>query len=116
MKKLILTEGTEFEQNLKPLALIDTDDRAGKPIMIDDVDLFYGISNADPAVQAMVGTAIQSMDANLTTENIKKDVTIFGVTGSYERPEEPNLVAENIKKGVTIYGVTGTYEGETPAA
>ena len=32
MKKLIKTEGTEFEQNLKDLAVIETTDRAGKPV------------------------------------------------------------------------------------
>lgn len=83
-------------------------------------------------------------DADLVAGNIKKDVEIYGVTGTYEaspgsyqqksvtptgqaivvEPDQgydalsqvsvagdSNLVAANIKKDVNIYGVTGTYEG-----
>lgn len=39
------------------------------------------------------------------------DVTVEAVTAAIDE----NIVAGNIKKGVTILGVTGTYEGETPA-
>lgn len=34
-----------------------------------------------------------------------------GFYGGITIPAEPNLTAENIKKGVTIYGTTGEYEG-----
>lgn len=84
MKTVISTKGTEFEQNLKPLALIDENNRAGKPIMFDDVELFQGLLNGDAEVQAMVADAIQHIDDNLVAENIKKGVTILGVTGTYE--------------------------------
>lgn len=47
-------------------------------------------------------------DSNLIADNIKKDVTIFGVAGSIDLS---NLLPENIKSGVTINGITGTYEG-----
>ena len=47
MKKLILTEGTEFEQNGKDLAIIDTDQRGGKPIMLDSSDLDASIINGE---------------------------------------------------------------------
>ena len=75
-------------------------------------------------------------DADLVAGNIKKDVEIFGVTGSYEGGTTPtgninitntqvtdvtnyataqvvdaDLVASNIKKDVDILGVVGTYEG-----
>ena len=52
----------------------------------------------------------QVVDENLVAANIKKDVAILGVTGTYE-PTDANLKPENIKKDVTIFGVTGTYEG-----
>ena len=80
---------------------------------------------------------------NLEAGNIKKDVTIAGITGTYEPTLETtyavptafpttytpttgfdgiasieirtpeNLESSNIKKDVTIAGVTGTYEGAT---
>ena len=76
---------------------------------------------------------------NTVAENIKKDITILGVTGIFEGGEggitpsgkieitnteeinvtnyataqvvDSNLSAENIKKDVSILGVTGTFEG-----
>lgn len=77
MKKLIKTEGTEFEQNLKDLAIIETTDRAGKPVMIDSADLKEAFTNAENGATALI-------DKNLKAENIKKDVVILGVTGTYE--------------------------------
>ena len=82
-------------------------------------------------------------DADLVAGNIKKNVEIFGVTGTFEgqsietqeksatpgaqavevTPDagkylskvivqgDANLVASNIKKDVNVFGVTGTYEG-----
>ena len=43
-----------------------------------------------------------------TTGNGLTSVTVAGVTSSIDA----NIIAENIKKDVTILGVTGTYEGE----
>ena len=77
MKKLIKTEGTEFEQNLKDLAIIETTDRAGKPVMIDSADLEEAFTNAEDGATALI-------DKNLKAENIKKNVVILGVTGTYE--------------------------------
>ena len=87
-------------------------------------------------------------DSDLVAGNIKKDVNIFGVTGSYEgssptlqsktvtpgasqqtvQPDsgydglssvvvngDADLVAGNIKKNVEIFGVTGSYEGSGSA-
>ena len=77
------------------------------------------------------------VDSDLVQGNIKKDVNILGVVGTYEgsgivptgninitsmnqtdvtnyataQVVEANLVAENIKKDVSILGVTGIYEG-----
>lgn len=82
--------------------------------------------------------------ANLSSDNIRKDAVIAGVTGTYETPTESravtpdsfpttvvpavegyhlakvtvnkpsSLVADNIRNGATIAGITGTYE--TPTA
>ena len=91
-----------------------------------------------------LSTVTVNGDADLVAGNIKKDVNIFGVTGSYEgsapslqsknvtpgaaqqtvQPDsgydglssvvvngDADLVAGNIKKDVEIFGVTGSYEG-----
>lgn len=47
MKKLIYTKGTEFEQNGKDLAIIDTKSRGSKPIMIDSSVLDAAILNGE---------------------------------------------------------------------
>lgn len=49
MKKLIYTKGTEFEQNGYDLAIIDTNFREGKPIMLKSKDLDLAILNGDQA-------------------------------------------------------------------
>ena len=47
---------------------------------------------------------------NLTPENVKKDVTINNVTGTFEGDHDlTNLKPENVKKGVNINGVVGTF-------
>lgn len=50
-------------------------------------------------------------DSNLLPQNIKKNVSILNVVGTYERANEPNLTPNNIKKGVRIYDVYGAFEG-----
>ena len=47
MKKLIISKGTEFEQNRRKLAIIDTEQRAGKPIMLDAIEFDDAIFNGD---------------------------------------------------------------------
>lgn len=82
-------------------------------------------------------------DSDLVPGNIKKDVTVFGVTGTFEgsggghsveidvssgglisaecggviathqlsNSDDADFIAGNIKKDVNIFGITGTYEG-----
>lgn len=50
-------------------------------------------------------------DSNLLPQNIKKNVSILNVVGTYERANEPNLTPINIKKGIRIYDVYGAFEG-----
>lgn len=54
MKKLINTKGTEFEQNMQDLAIIDTEDRAGKPVMLSSEIFNESFENADQDVQEMI--------------------------------------------------------------
>lgn len=52
---------------------------------------------------------VVSGDTNLRSENIKKDVTIFGVTGSYEK--DPNMeYPSSDGKQLTTYGLIGNYD------
>lgn len=120
-KKIITTAGTEFAQNLKDLALIDTDDRAGKPTMISSDELNEGFSNAESEVKALVGFDVEGEEITVTPTTSKQvktpstgknaitKCTINAVTAAIDS----NIKAENIKSGVTILGVTGSYTGET---
>ena len=56
-----------------------------------------------------VGGSVTLTDSNLVSSNILQGKTIFGVSGSIDLT---NLLPENIKKDVVINGITGTYEGE----
>lgn len=55
-------------------------------------------------------------DEDLTPENIRNGVELFGVSGTFKHEEEPNLVAENIRDGVEILGVTGTMKANNVVA
>ena len=78
-----------------------------------------------------------SLDGDLSTGNIKKNVNIFGISGTYSGPPncvvdnggncqiatgsksglDGDLTSSNIKQGVTIFGITGSLsEGSTLAA
>lgn len=55
MKKLIVAKGTEFEQNGGDLVLIDTNFRAGKPIMLNSEDLDAAFMNAQSEALSKIG-------------------------------------------------------------
>ena len=49
-------------------------------------------SSADGLSSVIVNAVTSSIDSNIQADNIKKDVTILGVTGTYESaPTQPNL-------------------------
>ena len=74
MKKLIKTKGTEFEQNGKDLAIIDTSSRASIPIMVDSHVLDEAIRNGEPQALEMI-----SMDVDEThyTISIEEDTLVL---------------------------------------
>lgn len=116
MKKLIVSEGTEFEQNGKDLALIETEDRAGIPTMISSADLNEGFSNADSEAKEKLNFDIQAQSRTVDPTTTKQDitpesgynclskVTVNAVTSAIDA----NIAAGNIKSGVTILGVEGS--------
>lgn len=119
MKKIILTEGTEFEQNMKDMALIDTDFREGKPTMLDSDEVNEAFTNADQNVKDKFNFDLNGEEINITPstsqqvitpsqgKNAITKATVAAVTSAIDS----NIVADNIKKDVEILGVTGTYEG-----
>jgi hypothetical protein len=121
-KKIITTAGTEFAQNLKDLALIDTADRAGKPTMISSSELNEGFTNAESDVKALVSFDVNGEEISITpstesqviTPSTGKNAITKATVAAVTAAIDANIIAENIKKDVTILGVTGTYEGETP--
>ena len=70
----------------------------------------YTAHNASGAV---VTGAIQSQAAQTITPGTQDQIIAAGkyLAGAQTIQGDVNLVAENIKKGVTIFGVTGTAEG-----
>jgi len=76
MKTIIESKGTEFEQNLKDLAIIDTADRAGKPIMIDQEDLEEALSNTSVEISGMESHTLQdskNVTPTASSQNVEPD-------------------------------------------
>ena len=118
MKKLIISEGTEFEQNGKDLALIETDDRAGIPTMISSEDLNEGMLNADGEVKEKLNfdvegedvTIVPSTDAQVIRPSAGHNAIITANVEAVNSNIDANIQAGNIKSGVSILGVTGELE------
>ena len=77
MKKLIKAKNTEFEQNARTLAIIDTRQRGGKPIMIDADVLDEAIANGEL-------DALESIHSDKTVIPTK-DIT---ANGTYKAKDE----------------------------
>lgn len=62
------------------------------------------------------GARIIPKEDNFIPANIRKDVSIWGVTGTLDPGStptpDPNLIPANVKAGVTIDGVTGTFTND----
>ena len=81
--------------------------------MLPDSYLTAGNIKKGVTICGVTGTFEHVYDSDLVAENIRKGKEILGVTGTYLRDSDSNLIASNIKSGVNIYGVTGTYTGES---
>lgn len=105
MKKLILTKGTEFEQNGKDMAIIDTSQRAGKPIMLNANDLDMSIFNAD---QDALEKITSDIDKVLESSFYKIVEGSFG--------EELLIIPEGVKKirPYGFYQISDLYEIQFP--
>lgn len=75
MKKLIASANTEFAQNGKDAVIIDTAQRAGKPIMLSKAELLSALENADANIY-------EQIDADLKAANILAGKNIMGVIGT----------------------------------
>lgn len=80
--------------------------------LVEDIKTLVGGISIDPTLQEK--TVEPTTKQQVITPDTGKDrfskVTINAVTSSIDS----NIVAENIKKDTTILGVTGTYEGNIP--
>lgn len=61
--------------------------------------------------KANIITAINKLGANISVDSKMDEISVNVEDTVSEAVDDGNLIAENIKKDVTILGVTGTYEG-----
>lgn len=73
------------------------------------------MSYIDDELQSKLNEANDQKDAYLLPENIRKDITVFGITGTYDagiQTADADATAEDIRKGKTAYvnneKITGT--------
>lgn len=120
-KKLIATSGTEFAQNMAPFAIIDDENRAGKPLMLDATTLEEAFENASSddraAFKELLDFDLEGEEISVTpttSQQIKtpskgKNAITKATIGAVTAAIDANIVAGNIKNGVTILGVEGSY-------
>jgi hypothetical protein len=89
MKKLIKTKGTEFEQNGYDLAIIDTNFREGKPIMLNSKDLDMAILNGEQEALDKIESDFQLPDTGIiyTAWNADGFPTAVDIKGIENVPE-----------------------------
>ena len=73
--------------------------------------LYLGNERITPNLTTTVSGVIPSGTTNITDTSLT-DVSLF----QYAQVSDGNLVAENIKKDVSILGITGTLEATTPVS
>lgn len=74
-KVLIETEGTEFEQNMADLAMIDNTFREGKPTMISSADLDEAFTNASQDVKDKISFDVNGEEITVTPTAAKQTIT-----------------------------------------
>lgn len=96
MKKLIASANTEFAQNGKDAVIIDTAQRAGKPIMLSKAELLAALENADSSIY-------EQIDADLKAANILAGKNIMGVAGTCVAlvGETKEVTSTNVDQTVT---------------
>lgn len=120
MKKLIKTKGTEFEQNGYDLAIIDTNFREGKPIMLNSKDLDMAILNGEQEALDKIESDFQLPDTGIiytawNAEGFPTAVDIKGIetvpdylfdryNSSYSSGVGKYLTTVNIDNGIKTIG------------
>ena len=80
---------------------------------------FTNIENEYTRIQnakADIITAMNKLGANISEDSKMDEISVSVEDTASGAIDDGNLVAENIKKDVTIFGVTGTYEGSGGSA
>lgn len=107
MKKLIKAKNTEFEQNARTLAIIDTRQRGGKPIMIDADVLDEAIANGE--LDALESIKVDD-GSNLSTEAVMRGMDSLYAFISKRTFSENDYTEKNIEKVDTLINILGGVE------
>ena len=63
-------------------------------------------------IPVTVSAANKTIPVSMSAKVVTPKVMTVNHLGAAYATLDPNLIPENIRKGITIYGITGTYEGE----
>lgn len=96
-KVLIQTEGTEFEQNARDMAIIDDNDRAGIPIMLNASDFNQAYARADEDTKALIHAGGQTEETDpIFTASPAYNITADDIS-SWNGKQEALVSGTNIK-------------------